>query len=152
MANHPYSAEAPGRAGSSKFSRPSKAGHPLVLVAEDDEDTRFILRWFLERGGCRVVEATDGVEAVELAGSERPDLILMDGSLPRLGGLAATRIIRQNVLSREVWIVALSGWATPNFRDAALAAGCNECLDKPIDFKRLRSLIAGLAGVSYAAG
>jgi two-component system cell cycle response regulator DivK len=123
-----------------------------VLVVEDHEDTRFILRTVLERSGCRVVEAADGFEAVEMAGREQPDLILMDGSLPRLGGLAATRLIRQDTLLQEVLIVALSGWATPSFHAAALAAGCNECLDKPIDFKRLKSLLTDLAGASFAVG
>jgi two-component system cell cycle response regulator DivK len=118
---------------------------------EDHEDTRFILRWVLERSGCRVVEACDGFDAVEMAGREQPDLILMDGSLPLLSGLAATRLIRQNTLLQEVLIVALSGWATPSFHAAALAAGCNECLDKPIDFNRLKGLLTDLAGASFAA-
>jgi two-component system cell cycle response regulator DivK len=123
-----------------------------VLVVEDHEDTRFILRTVLERSGCRVVEAADGFEAVEMAGRELPDLILMDGSLPVLGGLKATRLIRENALLQEVLIVALSGWATPSFHAAALAAGCNECFDKPIDFKRLKNLLTDLAGASFAAG
>lgn len=152
MSNHPHRAKAPGHADGPKLSRGSEAGRPLVLVVEDHEDTRFILRWFLEQGGCHVVEAEDGFKAVEVAGREQPDLILIDGSLPRLSGLAATRLIRQNALLREVLIVALSGWATPNFHAAALAAGCDECLDKPIDFKRLRSLITALAGAPFAAG
>jgi CheY-like chemotaxis protein len=152
MSGNPYSAQAPERAGGPKFSRRSKAGNLLVLVVEDHEDTRFILRWFLERGGCRVLEATDGFEAVEMAGREQPDLIFIDDSLPLLSGLAATRLIRQNTLLREVLIVALSGWATPSFHAAALAAGCNECFDKPIDFKRLKSLLTELAGASFAAG
>ena len=99
-----------------------------------------------------MLEATDGFEAVEMAGREQPDLIFIDDSLPLLSGLAATRLIRQNTLLREVLIVALSGWATPSFHTAALAAGCNECFDKPIDFKRLRNLITDLAGASCAAG
>jgi CheY-like chemotaxis protein len=152
MSSNPYSAKAHEHAGGPKFSRRSKVGNPLVLVVENHEDTRFILRWFLERGGCRVLEATDGFEAVEMAGREQPDLIFIDDSLPLLSGLAATRLIRQNTLLREVLIVALSGWATPSFHAAALAAGCNECFDKPIDFKRLRSLITDLAGASCAAG
>ncbi|MDT5157443.1 MAG: two-component system, sensor histidine kinase [Acidobacteriota bacterium] len=152
MFSNPYSAKAPEQADGQKFSRRSMAGNPLVLVVEDHEDTRFILRWFLERSGCRVVEATDGFKAVEIAGRERPDLILMDGGLPLLDGLTATRLIRQNTLLQEVLIVALSTWATPSFHAAALAAGCNECFDKPIDFKRLKSLLTELAGASFAAG
>lgn len=152
MSGNPYRAQTPAPADGPKSRRRSKVGKPLVLVAEDHEDTRFILRTVVERSGCRVVEAADGVEAVEIAGREQPDLILMDGSLPRLGGLAATRLIREDMLLQEVLIVALSGWATPSFHAAALAAGCNECFDKPIDFKRLKSLLTDLAGASVAAG
>ena len=152
MLINPSRAEATEPADGPKTLRLSKASKPLVLVVEDHEDTRFILRWVLERSGCHVVEACDGFEAVEMAGREQPDLILMDGSLPLLSGLAATRLIRQDTLLQEVLIVALSGWATPSFQAAALAAGCNECLDKPIDFKRLKSLLTDLAGASFAAG
>jgi CheY-like chemotaxis protein len=152
MSGNPYSSTALEQADGPKSLRRSKTGKPLVLVVEDHEDTRFILRTVLERTGCRVVEACDGFEAVELAGREQPDLILMDGSLPLLSGLKATRLIRQNMLLQEVLIVALSGWATPSFHAAALAAGCNECFDKPIDFKRLKSLLTDLAGASFAAG
>jgi CheY-like chemotaxis protein len=150
MSGKPVSATAPEHADGPEFSRRSKTGKPLVLVVEDHDDTRFILRTILERSGCRVMEACDGFEAVELAGREQPDLILMDGSLPLLNGLAATRLIREDRLLQEVLIVALSGWATPSFHAAALAAGCNECFDKPIDFKRLKSLITDLAGSSFA--
>jgi CheY-like chemotaxis protein len=152
MSGNPISATAAEHTDGQKSCWPSKAGKPLVLVVENHEDTRFILRTVLERSGCRVVEAADGFEAVELAGREQPDLILMDGSLPLLSGLTATRLIRENALLQEVLIVALSGWATPSFHAAALAALCNECFDKPIDFKRLKNLLTDLAGASFAAG
>lgn len=148
---NPSIAEEPLPADGQKARRQFKSSKPLVLVVEDHEDTRFILRWVLEKSGCRVVEAMDGFEAVEMARREQPDLILMDGSLPLLSGLAATRLIRQDTLLQEVLIVALSGWATPSFHAAALAAGCDQCLEKPIDFKRLKSLLADLAGASFAA-
>lgn len=152
MSLNSYNASASDCVDAQKSRRRSKPGKPLVLVVEDHEDTRFLLRTVLEMSGCRVVEACDGFEAVEMAGREQPDLILMDASLPLLSGLAATRLIRENTLLQKVLIVALSGWATPSFHAAALAAGCNECLDKPIDFKRLNSLITGVAGASFAAG
>lgn len=152
MSSNPHSAKALKQADSQESRRRSKPSKPLVLLVEDHDDTRFILRMVLEKSGCRVVEATDGFEAVEMAGREQPDLILMDGSLPLLGGLEATRLIREDMLLQDVLIVALSGWATPSFHAAALAAGCNECFDKPIDFKRLKSLLTDLAAASFATG
>ena len=103
-----------------------------------------MLRVMLERRGCRVYEAADGLEAVETAERERPDLILMDGSLPLLDGLGATRRIRESAPLQEMWIVALNGWGTQGFHSAALAAGCNDCLAKPIDFVRLKNLLDNL--------
>jgi CheY-like chemotaxis protein len=120
------------------------ADGPRVLVVEDHEDTRVMLRMILERRGCRVYEAADGLEAVETAARERPRLILMDGSLPRLDGLEATRRIRESAPLQEMLIVALNGWGTPGFHTAALAAGCNDCLSKPIDFGRLKNLLDNL--------
>lgn len=129
-----------------------KKSRPLALVVEMHADTRFILRRVLERSGCRVVEAADGFEAIEVTGRERPDLVLMDGRLPLLSGPNATRLIRDNALLQEVLIIGLSGWEAPSFHAAALAAGCNEGLDGPIDFKRFEGLLSGLAGASFAAG
>jgi CheY-like chemotaxis protein len=90
------------------------------------------------------MEARNGEEAVEIANREQPDLILMDGSLPLLDGLEATRRIRENVLLREVLILALNGWGTASFNAAAMAAGCNDCLTKPIDFEALERYMAPL--------
>jgi CheY-like chemotaxis protein len=129
-----------------------KSSKPVALVVEMHADTRFILRRVLERSGCRVVEAADGFEAIEIAGRERPDLVLMDGRLPLLSGPDATRLIRESALLQEVLIIGLSGWEAPGFHAAALAAGCNEGLDGPIDFKRFEGLLSGLAGAAFAAG
>jgi CheY-like chemotaxis protein len=75
---------------------------PTVLVVEDFEDNRFMMRRLLEMSGYRVVEAVNGNQAVESAASVRPDIILMDLSLPQLDGLAATRRIRSQEDSRKV--------------------------------------------------
>ena len=75
---------------------------PVVLVVEDFEDNRFMMRRLLEMSGYQVVEAVNGNQAVELATSVRPDIILMDLSLPQLDGLAATRRIRSQENSRRV--------------------------------------------------
>ena len=112
-----------------------------VLLVEDFEDNRFMMRRLLEMSGYRVVEAVNGKEAVEKAASERPDLILMDLSLPHLDGLAATRRIRQQDGLARVPIVAVSAHDTADFHADALAAGCNEYVTKPIDFDQLESLL-----------
>lgn len=130
--------------------RQLNARKPKVLVAEDHEDTRVMLRTLLEMKGCQVMEAGNGVEAVEVARREQPALILMDGSLPLLDGLDATRLIREDALLSEISIVSLNGWGTPSYHAAALAAGCNDCLEKPIDFERLESHLLRLLNPSVA--
>lgn len=114
---------------------------PMVMVVEDFEDNRFMMRRLLEMSGYRVLEAINGEEAVELAHRERPQLILMDLSLPQLDGLAATRRIRQHADLRDVPIVAVSAHDTADFHADALAAGCNDYVTKPIDFDQLEALL-----------
>jgi CheY-like chemotaxis protein len=117
---------------------------PTVMVVEDFEDNRFMMRRLLEMSGYRVLEAVNGEEAVELAKRERPGLILMDLSLPQLDGLAATRRIRQYPELRDVPIVAVSAHDTADFHADALAAGCNDYVTKPIDFDQLEALLSRL--------
>ncbi|MDT5061174.1 MAG: two-component system, cell cycle response regulator DivK [Acidobacteriota bacterium] len=117
---------------------------PTIMVVEDFEDNRFMMRRLLEMSGYRVLEAVNGEEAVELAWRERPGLILMDLSLPQLDGLAATRRIRQYPEMRHVPIVAVSAHDTADFHADALAAGCNDYVTKPIDFDQLEALLSRL--------
>ncbi len=126
-------------------ARPREAcAPPRVLVVEDHDDTRELIRTALERGGYRVVEASDGEEAVAAARRERPRLVLMDATLPRVDGLAATRRIRQHPELRDVPIVAVSAHDTADFHADALAAGCNDYVTKPIDFDQLEALLSRL--------
>jgi CheY-like chemotaxis protein len=118
----------------------------VVLVVEDFEDNRFMMRRLLEMSGYRVVEAVNGNQAVEAAASEHPDIILMDLSLPMLDGLAATRRIRTQDGLRKVPIVAVSAHDSADFHAEALAAGCNEYVTKPIDFDQLVQLLDRLTG------
>ena len=111
----------------------------LFLVVEDFEDSRFMMRRLLEMAGYNVVEATDGEQAVRLALEERPAVILMDLSLPKLDGLSATRKIRKQL--SHVPIVAVSAHDGPDSRAEALAAGCDEYVTKPIDFDQLTNLL-----------
>lgn len=113
----------------------------LFLLVEDFEDSRFMMRRLLEMSGFDVVEASDGEQAVELAALEQPALILMDLSLPKLDGLAATRQIRQHKDLSDTPIVAISAHDSPESRTEALEAGCDEYVTKPIDFDQLGELI-----------
>jgi len=115
-----------------------------ILVVEDFEDNRFMMRRLLEMSGYRVVEAVNGEQAVESAESEQPDLILMDLSLPKLDGLAATRRIRNQGGAKRVPIVAVSAHDTTDFHADALAAGCDEYVTKPIDFSQLEEILKRL--------
>src|SRR5215213_4749164 len=116
-------------------------GGSKVLVAEDHDDTRLLLRTLLERRGLAVVEAADGEEACDLAVRERPDLILMDGGLPRLDGVSATRRLRGLDALSGVPIVFLSGHAAPQQQTAARDAGCDEYVVKPFDLARLDNVL-----------
>jgi len=117
---------------------------PTVLVVEDFEDNRFMMRRLLEMSGYRVVEAVNGRQAVESAAAENPDIILMDLSLPMLDGLAATRKIREQGGASRVPIIAVSAHDSADFHAEALAAGCNEYVTKPIDFDQLVKLLERL--------
>jgi two-component system, cell cycle response regulator DivK len=114
---------------------------PLVLVADDDPDTRFLFRTVLEMRGYCVIEADDGEETVAAAQRARPDLILMDGSLPRLSGLEAARQIRRSGHIGHVPIVFISGHAGAVFIEQAREAGCDEYLVKPLDLAQLEDVL-----------
>jgi len=107
-----------------------------VLLADDYEDARMILKRLLEMEGCRVVEAADGLEAVELATrlSAELDLILMDLSMPGLDGYEATRRILACEETRHIPVVALSALCEQDTKSRAFEAGCSDCLPKPLDF------------------
>ena len=121
-----------------------KQDKQVFLVVEDFEDSRFMLRRLLEIAGYSVIEASDGEQAVELAVQKRPALILMDLSLPKLDGLAATRKIRQDETMGKVPIVAVSAHDAPESRIEAFEAGCDAYVTKPIDFDSLNALLQKL--------
>ena len=121
-----------------------KAEPLTVLLVEDTEDNRFMMRRLLEMAGYEVVEATNGEEAVKLARAETPQLILMDLSLPVIDGLAATRLIRKLPALSSTPIIAVSAHDTSDFQDEAVEAGCNSYVTKPIDFNQLEKLIEQL--------
>src|ERR1700742_4903911 len=112
-----------------------------VLVVDDFEDSRFSLSRLLEIEGYEVIEAKDGAQAIEMAIKDRPDLILMDLSLPVVDGLSATRQIRQDDAMRRVPIIALTAHDLAEVQKVAEEAGCTDYAPKPIDFTELISMM-----------
>ena len=122
---------------------PSSAVPLTVMVVEDSEDIRLMMKILLEMEGYRVIEAADGLRAIDLAINERPALIMMDLTLPGLDGLSATGRIREHL--PDVPVVVLSGHTTDDYRSAAFAAGCTDYLVKPLDFKLLDNILSRLS-------
>ena len=115
-----------------------------VLLVDDDESNRDMLSRRLEHRGCEVVTAVDGQNALDMAISESPSLILMDVSLPVLDGLAATRELKSRPALRGIPVIALTAHAGPEDRDRARAAGCDDYDTKPIEFARLEQKMENL--------
>jgi len=113
-----------------------------VLLVEDFEDSRFSLSKLLEIEGYEVLEAGDGAEAVDIAINSKPDLILMDLSLPVIDGLSATKQIRENAAMNSVPIIALSAHDLVDFKGKAKDAGCTDYVTKPVDFNALIIIMA----------
>ena len=108
-----------------------------VMVVEDYDDTRMMLKQVLETKGYRVLEAVNGREAVEIAEREQPDMILMDLDLPILDGIAATQRIRKQPAMSGVPIIAITAYPLAFTHVKAFAEGCNEYMAKPIDFEQM---------------
>jgi CheY-like chemotaxis protein len=122
----------------------SKDSRGTILVVDDFDDTRLLLRTWLQKKGFRVVEAENGNRAIAAAESSHPDLIIMDVEMPELDGLAATRKIRELKDFAAVPIVAVSAYGADQYRDHALAAGCNEYVSTPFEPDELERLIRAL--------
>lgn len=115
-----------------------------ILIVDDFDDTRLLLRTWLQKKGFRVVEAENGNRAVAEAQSNHPDLIIMDVEMPELDGLAATRKIRKLVDFQAVPILAVSAYDADQYREHALAAGCDEYVATPFEPDELERLIRAL--------
>jgi CheY-like chemotaxis protein len=116
-----------------------------ILYVEDNEDNIFMLKNRLARAGHTVVIATDGAQGVAMAVSERPDMVLMDLSLPVLDGWEATRQIKAAPETRHIPVIALTAHAMTGDREKALSAGCDDFDTKPIELPRLLGKIKALA-------
>lgn len=115
-----------------------------ILLVEDNEMNRDMLSRRLIRKGYEVVMAMDGQEGVAMASSERPDLILMDMSLPVIDGWEATRQVKAADATKAIPVIALTAHAMSGEREKCLAAGCDEYDTKPVEFNRLVEKIVAL--------
>ena len=115
-----------------------------ILLIEDNEMNRDMLSRRLVRNGYEVVIATDGKQGVAMALSERPDLILMDMSLPVIDGWEATRQVRANDATRKIPVIALTAHAMSGDREKAMEAGCDDYDTKPVEISRLLTKMTAL--------
>jgi CheY-like chemotaxis protein len=113
----------------------------IIMVVDDNETNRELLSLFLTGSGYAVIEACNGFEAVKLATTAFPDLIIMDLAMPVMDGFGAVRLLRKVPEVCEIPIVACTAHDTATHRDQALQLGFNEFLTKPIDFVQLDSVI-----------
>jgi two-component system cell cycle response regulator DivK len=117
---------------------------PKILLVEDNEMNRDMLSRRLARKGYEVVLAVDGAQGLQMAGSEAPDLILMDMSLPEVDGWEATRRLKADAATAAIPVIALTAHAMTGDRDKALEAGCDDYDTKPVELPRLLEKIQAL--------
>jgi len=119
-----------------------------ILLVEDNEMNRDMLSRRLQRKGHEVLMAADGMQAILMAESESPDLILLDMSLPVIDGWEAARRLKAQASTKQVPVIALTAHAMAGDREKALAAGCDDYDTKPVDFPQLLAKIDRLVGPS----
>jgi CheY-like chemotaxis protein len=117
-----------------------------ILLVEDNEMNQDMLTRRLERRGYQVVLAADGEQGIAMASSERPDLILMDMSLPVVDGWDATRRIKSDPTTSSIPVIALTAHAMSGDRERAMQAGCDDYDTKPIELPRLLGKVEALLG------
>jgi DNA-binding response OmpR family regulator len=114
---------------------------PLVLIADDDRDILSLVAFRLERSGYRVLRASDGAEALELAREQAPDLAVLDLMMPRLTGLEVTRALRDDERTRDLPVILLTARVQESDVEAGLAAGATEYVAKPFSPQELRDRV-----------
>jgi CheY-like chemotaxis protein len=124
----------------------------MALVVDDSTANRRILASLLESAGAQVIAATGGLEAIQLAHTHRPDVILMDLKMPDLDGLEATRRLVADPVTAAIPVIAVTASALGNARQAARAAGCVDYLSKPIRAQALFGVLQQHLGVRFISG
>lgn len=117
-----------------------------ILVVEDNPANLKLVVFLLEEAGYSVLTATDAAEAIELAGAEMPDLVLMDVQLPGMDGLEATRRLKADASTRHIPVVALTAFAMKGDEDRIRAAGCDGYIPKPIRYQSFLGEVGQFVG------
>lgn len=112
-------------------------GKGRVLIVEDNMDTYELVRFILEKNGYEVFLAVNGRDGVNAASKQKPDLIVMDLSMPEMDGWTATRLIKQNKQTSAIPLIALTAHVLPGDRQRAVDSGCDEYITKPMDLLEL---------------
>ena len=119
-----------------------------VLIAEDNMDNRIIYATMLSHVGYNVIEAENGVDAVRMARTGRPDIILMDISMPLMDGYEATRVLKADPETQKIPIIAVTAHAMVTDRQAAQEAGCDDYISKPVEPQGIRSAVERWIGAA----
>jgi len=118
-----------------------QAREVTVIVADDYDDTRTMLKYVLEAEGCRVVSVSSGMEAVQAAMREQPQLLIVDLDLPDIDGYVVTHLVREHEELRDLPIICITAYEETFPRDEALAAGCSDYITEPITVSKLQEII-----------
>jgi len=112
-----------------------------ILIVEDNMDTYELVRFILEKNGYETFLAMNGRDGVNAASKQKPNLIIMDLSMPEMDGWTATRIIKENAQTRPTPLIALTAHALPGDRQRAIDSGCDEYVTKPMDLLELVEIV-----------
>lgn len=119
---------------------------PRILIAEDDDATRDVFRATLTHAGYEVIEAVDGEEALTRAREEKPDLILLDFSMPRMTGLDCLKVLKSEDETRRIPVIAVTAHSEMQYRIDASLAGCDGFLAKPVEPFEIVKVVETFAG------
>lgn len=123
-----------------------------ILVIDDNEMNRKLVRMSLITKGHEIIEAADGREGIEAASAHKPDLIIMDIQMPVIDGFAAIEIIKKDPATKDIKIIALTAYAMKGDRERILQSGCDEYMSKPIDLKPFIAIVERLLGDTGGSG
>jgi two-component system cell cycle response regulator DivK len=112
-----------------------------VLICEDNPANRVLIRSLIALSGHEIIEAVNGLQAIELATFDPPDLIIMDIQMPVMNGYDTIKALRQNPATSGIFIIATTSFAMVGDREKILEAGANEYMSKPIDTREFRKLV-----------